>query len=540
MSVQIKFCGAAGIVTGSCYLITVPEGKFLVDCGMYQGTKTVRELNYGDFGFDAREIEFVLLTHAHIDHSGLLPKLVREGFNGKIYTTQATKDLLAYMLPDSAFIQMSEVERLNRTNRRRGLPEIEPIYTAKHAEACLELIEPVNLDTWLDLPLGVRGRYWNAGHILGSGSIELELPHEDGKKTHALFSGDLGPEHKAFHDDPDGPREIDYVFVESTYGDRERPAYTLESRRKNLREEIVAAREAGGNIVIPSFAVERAQELLLDLDTLMNSGDIPQMTVFIDSPLATKVTEVFTKHQCEMQMEGEKQCPFTGKNFRFTESVEESKAINMIRSGAIIMSASGMCEAGRIRHHLRNNLWDPKSTVIFVGYQAEGTLGKMIQEGAGRVRIHGEEIEVRARIRTLHEYSAHADQTELVAWVKERLPVRKGIFLIHGADYARAMFRERLVGEGINPKMIFPPMIDDVYRLDSERPEKIVTGKSRLSAEGIAARDWHNEYASFMLELSNTLRGMKGEEARKRLLADLSGRLRQDAPTGKKEKRKNG
>lgn len=539
MSVQIKFCGAAGIVTGSCYLITVPEGKFLVDCGMYQGTKTVRELNYGDFGFDAREIEFVLLTHAHIDHSGLLPKLVREGFDGKIYTTQATKDLLAYMLPDSAFIQMSEVERLNRTNRHRGQPEIEPIYTVQHAEACLELIEQVNLDTWLDLPFGIRGRYWNAGHILGSGSIELEIPNEDGKKTHMLFSGDLGPEHKAFHDDPDGPKEIDYVLVESTYGDRERPDYTLESRRKNLRDEILAAREAGGNIVIPSFAVERAQELLLDLDTLMDTGEIPQMTVFIDSPLATKVTEVFTKHQCDMQM-GDKGCPFTGKNFKFTESVEESKAINMIRSGAIIMSASGMCEAGRIRHHLRNNLWDTKATVIFVGYQAEGTLGKMLQEGAERVRIHGEEIEVRARIRTLHEYSAHADQSELVAWVKERLPVRKGIFLTHGADYARAMFREKLVAEGIDPKMIFPPMIDDVYHLDGEKPEKIVTGKSRLSAEGLAARDSHNEYASFVLELANTLRGMKGEEARKRLIADLSERVRQEGVAPKKAKGKKG
>lgn len=538
MSVEIKFCGAAGIVTGSCYLITSPGCRFLIDCGMYQGTKTVRELNYGSFGFDPQEIDFVLLTHAHIDHSGLLPKLVKQGFEGEIYTSAATKDLLAYMLPDSAFIQMSEVDRLNKVNRQRGLPEIEPIYTAIDADACLKKIKPIGLDAWLDLPGGVRARFWNAGHILGSGSIETVIP-ANGGNVHMLFSGDLGPEHKAFHEDPDGPQALDYIVVESTYGDRERAEYTLESRRNNLRDEILAASAAGGNIVIPSFAVERAQELLLDLDLLMDRGEVPQMPVFIDSPLATKVTEVFKKHHCDMQ-QLEADCPFSGKNVRYVETVEESKKLNLVRSGAIIMSASGMCEAGRIRHHLRNNLWNPKATVIFVGYQAEGTLGKAIQDGADRVRIHGEEIEVRARIRTLHEYSAHADQSELIEWIKARLPVRKGIFLTHGADYARAMLREKLAEHGIDPKTVFPPMIDDAYRIDGEKPEKILTGKSRISAEVLAPRDWHNEYASFVLSLSETLRGMKGDAAKERLLAELAARVGEEKAVRKNGKRKNG
>jgi metallo-beta-lactamase family protein len=436
MPVEIKFCGASGGVTGSSYHLKTAQGQFLIDCGLFQGTKTVRDLNYGDFGFEPSELDFVLLTHAHIDHSGLLPKLYKNGFTGKVYTTEPTKDLLEYMLPDSAYIQETEVERLNKRNAQRGLPSIEPIYTHEDAETCLSHIAFIKIDGWVDLPLGVKTRFWNAGHILGAASIELKMPKGEGDPVHILFSGDIGPDNKLFHPAPESPHDIDYLVVESTYGSRTRENPTIEARRTRLKNEILQAAEAHGNIIIPAFAVERTQELLMDLDWLMDRSQIPEWPVFIDSPLATKVTSVFEKYKHELEdMSGA--CAFKCRNVHYVQSVEQSKGLNRIKSGAIIMAASGMCEAGRIRHHLKNNLWNPASTILFVGYQAEGTLGRMIQDGQKKVRIHGEEIDVNARIRSIETYSAHADQSELTAWVKARLPVRKNIFITHGSDESR-------------------------------------------------------------------------------------------------------
>ena len=527
MSVELKFCGAAGVVTGSSYLLQTPKVKFLIDCGLFQGTKTVRELNYGDFPFNPAEISFVLLTHAHIDHSGLLPKLVNKGFKGKIYTSEATKDLLAYMLPDSANIQETEVKRLNEKNRQRGLKEVEPIYTFADADAALKQIEPVKIDGWLDMPMGVKARFWNAGHILGSASIELKIPAERGGEVHMLFSGDLGPDNKSFHNNPESPKGLDYVVVESTYGDRERKDGTIEERRQKLRREILQAVEARGNILIPAFAVERTQELLLDLDVLADRGEIPALPLFIDSPLATKVTSVFEKHLCELEETSGKDCPFHGKNVRFTQSVEESKGLNRIKSGAIIMAASGMCDAGRIRHHLLNNLWNKNATVLFAGYQAEGTLGKFIQGGTKRVRIHGQEVDVNARIRTLEGYSAHADQGELMAWVKERLPVRKNIFLTHGTEDSRAVLEQKLAASGVNPALIVRPLIDDLWRLDTAGGAEKLAGASpaRITPETLSSTDWHNDYARFVLDLAQHLRGLKDSSARHALLNDLMRRI---------------
>lgn len=527
MSVNIKFCGAAGVVTGSSYLVTVPQGQFLIDCGLFQGTKTVRELNYGDFGFDPAKVSFVLLTHAHIDHSGLLPKLYKQGFTGKIHTTAPTRDLLEYMLPDSAYIQETEVRRLNNKNRQRGIAEVEPIYTYEDVTTCLENISPVKINGWIDMPLGVKARFWNAGHILGSASIELQLPSADGKPVHIVFSGDLGPDNKLFHDDPEAPKNIDYVVVESTYGDRERLDHSIATRRAVLKREILEATSYKGNILIPSFAVERTQELLFDLDWLMEHSQLPELPLFIDSPLATKVTGVFEKYRSELEETvGKGNNPFRGRNIRYVESAEESKSLNRIKSGAIIMAASGMCEAGRIRYHLKNNLWNKNTTVLFVGYQAEGTLGRFLQQGVERVRIHGQEIDVHARIRTIEGYSAHADQSELVAWVKARLPVAKNIFLTHGIDSARAAFTEKLMQAGIAPNLMLTPNIDDIYRLDERSAKKLADGKPRLIAEEISAPlDWHNDYAQFVLKLSRHLRDMKDNRARHSLLAELTGRI---------------
>jgi metallo-beta-lactamase family protein len=527
MSVEIKFCGAAGIVTGSCYLLRVAGGQFLIDCGMFQGTKTVRELNYGDFGFNPKEINFVLLTHAHIDHSGLLPKLYKKGFAGKVYTTEATKDLLEYMLPDSANIQEMEVKRLNMRNQQRGLPLLEPIYTQADAETCLANISFVKMDGWIDLPMGIKARFWNAGHILGSASIELKIPGEKGDPVHILFSGDIGPDNKMFYAAPESPHDIDYLVIESTYGSRKRQDPSIEARRHRLKEEILKAVEARGNIIIPAFAVERTQELLMDIEWLIDHSKIPDLPVFIDSPLATKVTGVFEKYKGELEdMSGA--CGFQGRNVHYVQSTEESKGLNRLKSGAIIMAGSGMCEAGRIRHHLKNNLWNAATTILFVGYQAEGTLGRLIQGGQKKVRIFGEEVDVNARIASIETYSAHADQGELVAWVKARLPVKKNIFIIHGEDPSRQGMVKNLTENGISSSSLVTPSLDDRFRLDTAENAalKLGDGPPRLTpGEAAATTDWHNDYARFVLDLAQSLRGMKDTKSRESLLADLTRRL---------------
>ncbi|MBU6476061.1 MAG: MBL fold metallo-hydrolase [Alphaproteobacteria bacterium] len=523
MTVEIKFCGAAGLVTGSSYLVSMAGGKFLIDCGMFQGTKTVRELNYDGFGYDPRDVTFALLTHAHIDHSGLLPKLYRQGFRGKVYTTEATKDLLEYMLPDSASIQEMEVRRINTQNRQRGLPPVEPIYTQEDVATCLGNIAYVEMDGWADLPLGVKARFWNAGHILGAASIELKIPGADGREVHILFSGDIGPENKMFYPAPESPHDVDYLLVESTYGDRQRQDTSLDARRERLRGEILKSDTARGNIIIPAFAVERTQELLMDLDWLMAQSKIPTLPLFIDSPLATKVTGVFEKHEKELQdLSGPH--AFTGRNIHYVQSAAESKGLDLVKSGAIIMSASGMCDAGRIRYHLRNNLWNPAATVLFVGYQAEGTLGRFLQQGQKKVRIFGEEISVRARIASIETYSAHADQGELLAWVKARLPVRKNIFVIHGTDASRQGMVKNLTAHGIPLSLLVTPSIDDRFGLDTAgAAEKLGDGGARITrVEMAAVSDWHNDYARFVLDLAERLRGMRGAEERRALLADLA------------------
>ena len=283
----LTFCGAAGTVTGSCSLIENGDLRFLIDCGLYQGNKSVRELNRQPFPFDPGAVDFLILTHAHIDHSGLIPKLVKAGFTGPIYATQPTADLLEFMLPDSASIQESNAERLNRKRRRRDQPEIKPVYDSDDAARALEKLHPVEYESWFEPATGVHVCYWNAGHILGSASAELKLDDTvSGNPLRMLFSGDLGPDEKVFHPEPDAPEGFDYIVCESTYGDRDRDDYTIEERRATLRDELRRGLERGGNVVIPSFAVERSQELLHDIGVLLAQREIPQATVFLDSPLA--------------------------------------------------------------------------------------------------------------------------------------------------------------------------------------------------------------------------------------------------------------
>lgn len=523
-NVEVKFLGAAGTVTGSCYLVSHPGGKFLVDCGLFQGSKTLRSLNYAPFPFDPKSIDFVVLTHAHVDHSGLVPKLVKAGFRGPVYTTQGSRDLLTYMLPDSGYIHETEVKRLNRRNVRRGDPIVEPIYTKNQAEASLDSLVIRSYDEWFEVSQGVQLRLWNAGHILGSASVEITVETDDGQ-LRLLFSGDIGPQEKSFQEVPESPANIDYLFVESTYGDRDREDLTLQERRDLLKREIMDGLNAGGNVLIPAFAVERTQELLYDIGLLLKDKDLPPVSVYLDSPLAIRATEVFEEHEGNLNDIEARGGVFRNPHFHFVNRAEDSKALDRITSGAIIIAASGMCDAGRIRYHLRSNLWRPQATVLFVGYQVPGSMGAMLLANKETVRIHGQEVAVRARIRRIDSYSAHADQNELVNWACARMPVKRGIFLTHGDDPARATLRDHLIAHGCEAGHIFIPRLDETYVLSLSGKVHHSLVKARIEQEEMYERDWHNEYASFLVHLSDTLRTLGSDHARHKTLNKLRDEL---------------
>ncbi len=529
MSIKIKFCGAAGTVTGSCFLIKAENCQFLVDCGLFQGSKTIKELNYRSFPFDPRQIDFVLLTHAHTDHAALVPKLIKGGFKGPVYATPATRDLLNYMLPDSGYIQEMEVKRLNQRNRQRGRPSVVPIYTRDEAEMAINRIKTNDYEEWYEPFDGFRARFWNAGHILGSASIEIEIQQEN-KWLRLLFSGDLGHGQKVLHDAPEAPTNFDYVICEATYGGRTRNDVSVKKRRGILAREIKDAMKAGGNLVIPSFAVERSQELLLDIAYLLRAEIIPCSAVFLDSPLAIRITSVFSHYAAQLNNTGDGVTAFTHPNFHFTETVEESKSINAFNGGAIIMAASGMCDAGRIRHHLKNHLWDPKSTILLVGYQATGTLGSLMERGAKNVKIQGEDIHVRARIRTLDIYSGHADNDGLINWMKNRQPINQGVFLIHGSEQSLHDMREGLIKENFNAKNIFIPAIDDEFELNvSGKALRAPEVDRRLDPNVIDKPDWHNELAQLTLDIRRELEEAPDNEAKVRILKHLKRIVRPDS-----------
>ena len=522
----ISFYGAAGTVTGSCSMIDTGQVCCLVDCGMFQGNKTVRALNDEPFPFDARSIEFLLLTHAHTDHAGLIPKLVRAGFDGPVYATEPTADLLQFMMRDSAKIQESETERRNRWAQRRGKAVVKPLFTLRDAEKALDRIELVDYGEWLEPANGFHVRYWNAGHILGSASVEIKFNEPvSGHTMRLLCSGDLGPDEKAFHPEPDAEAGFDYIVCESTYGDRDRDDYTLAGRRKVLRSELMDGLARGGNIIVPCFAVERTQELLHDIGVLLATNELPGVTVFLDSPLARRVTEVFIKHAHTFD---DTDLPedelFRDERYRIVENVEESKAINRIKGGAIIISASGMADAGRVQHHLKQNIWRDDATVLFVGYQAPGTTGHLIQSGADDVRIHGKDYRIRAAIRSIGNYSAHADQGELLDWIMERTPVAGGVFLNHGDDEARATLKSLLVERGLDADRIFLPAFDETFELTAGPPHSKGRAGKRIPTSELQ-RDWFNDYAAFLIALENRVDEKASDEQRRELIAKLDAVL---------------
>jgi len=437
---NVQFFGAAGTVTGSCFLVTTEHCKFLVDCGLFQGSKILKELNYGDFPFKPQEIDFVLLTHAHIDHSGLIPKLFKKGFYGNVYATKATTELCSVVLPDSGHIQEMEVERKNRKLARSGGTLLEPIYTAEDARNCMEYFKSCNYEEQFEVAPGVSVKYYDAGHILGSAMIKVVI-EDEGVERRVVFSGDIGNTDAAIVDDPTKIKDADVVIMESTYGNR----YHIETENKldALARVVTQTLQKGGNLVIPSFAVERTQDLVYYLKIMKDNGQIPPADIYIDSPMAVEATKVFMKNpecfddEVAKTIKGKDAASlFTGEDIHYVISTEESIALNKVKRGAIIISASGMADAGRIKHHLKHNLWRSECTVLFVGYQAEGTLGRRILDGEDVVRIHGEEIAVNATIERIDDFSAHADQEGLLEWLKgfEKVPAQ--VVLVHGEEEA--------------------------------------------------------------------------------------------------------
>jgi metallo-beta-lactamase family protein len=516
MSVTIRFCGAARTVTGSCHLFETSSGRFLVDCGLFQGQKTLKELNYRAFPFHPRDVDAVLLTHAHIDHSGLLPKLVRSGFDGRIFATRGTIDLCSYMLPDAGNIQESEVASLNRRNAARGRAEVTPIYTQADAIATLQSFTPVDYETWIDVLPGIRARYWNAGHLLGSASIEIEVSDDASPKPlRILASGDIGPDAKLLQPDPNAPAGFDYVLSESTYGDRERPPITPDARRARLASEVRQAANRKGALLIPAFAVERTQELIVDLVDLMERGEIPSAPIFLDSPLAIHATEVFRKHADSLDADFDVRRLLNSPQLRFTETVDESKAIAKLTGFHIVIAASGMCDAGRIRHHLRNWLWNVRATVLLVGFQAHGTLGRFLADGAKAVRIQGNEIKVAAKIRCIDDYSGHADGPELARWIAARRPIGRGLFLVHGEEPAIAGLAERVSGRIVPAARIFQPLLDDAYDLSPTAPAPLEADhRRRLAPESVVTLDWHNDMSKLVLDINDRMEAAADDRAR--------------------------
>ncbi|MDE1893776.1 MAG: MBL fold metallo-hydrolase [Xanthomonadaceae bacterium] len=447
--------GAAKQVTGSCHLISCNDHNILVDCGMFQGSREQEQENHQPFGFDPAGIDVLLLTHAHLDHCGRIPKLVRDGFRGRILSTAATRDLARVVMLDAAGLQEEDARRAQRRGRRRDEPAFEPLYTIDDALHALDYFaDPVAYGQPVAVVDGVTARFQDAGHILGSASIVLDIGSGGDRRT-IVFSGDLGNPGRPILRDPVPAPAADYVVMETTYGNR--PHRSLPDSVDELYRAVSETVARGGNVVIPTFALERAQEVLYHLHCGVRDGKVPAaIAVFLDSPMAISATEIFRRHpECFDQAfhdELRHGDPFSVANLHFSRESSESMMINNIDSGAVILAGSGMCNGGRVRHHLKHNLWREKSSIVFVGYAAQGTLARRIVDGADTVRIFNEEIRVRAQVWTINGFSAHADQTHLLGWLGGS-PRRK-VFLVHGEyDAGMQAMADRLTAQGTANQM---------------------------------------------------------------------------------------
>lgn len=451
---QITFYGAAREVTGSMHLIEVNNQRILLECGLFQGKRAETYERNLHFPFDPSTIDALILSHAHIDHSGNIPNLVKQGFTGNIWSTAATRNLCTFMLMDSGHIQEQDVQYVNKKRREKGEPPVEPIYTQVDAQACLDQFLSVGLHRKVSVANGVELTFYTAGHILGAAFVQLEIREQTtGKRWTLVFSGDLGRQESPILNPPETFRQADIVIMESTYGNKLHESGI--SARKKLRDVVNTTARRRGKVIIPAFAVGRTQELVYTLNQLDVAGDISELPVFVDSPLAVNTTTIFRMHpeawspsvQAFMADDGRK-TPFDYSNLEYVRDVRRSKQLNHLRESAVIISASGMAESGRILHHLKNNIEDPDNTVLFVSFQAQDTLGRRLKDGVSPVRIFGEEYDVRARIEAIEGYSAHADQAELLQWARgfDRQQLQQ-LFLVHGEPEAATTLAEKLQSE---------------------------------------------------------------------------------------------
>ena len=531
---KISFLGAAKTVTGSCYLIEAKECKFLVDCGMFQGRSKEQSMNEEAFPFNPADLDFVVLTHAHIDHSGRIPKLYNDGFKGKVYATKPTVELCAIMLPDSGHIQEFENEWHNRKRERAGLPPEKPLYTFQNAVDSIQLFQSVSYGEVLKLHEGVRVRFNDAGHILGSSIIELWVG-ENSDETKIVFSGDLGNKGMPILRDPTIIESADYLVVESTYGNRlHADTNSKLDRFVNIISDTV---DKGGNIVIPSFAVGRAQEIIYELNKQLDKKSdqykkMINIPVFVDSPLTVSATQVFRNNLDCFDEEARKYIengdnPLDFPGLQFTQNADESRALNDRKDSIIIISASGMCEAGRIKHHLKHNLWRKESAVVFVGYQAEGTLGRKLVDGAKRVKIFGEDISVNARIEMIEGFSGHADRNGLLDWIGgfNRKPGK--IFIVHGEEASMSEFSGS-IEQKFGIETVIPSKGDSfiIDRKSFYESEGRTGGKAVYSHSRLEVLDMLERLREELDEASNIVKNELKNEKDELEIDELKARLR--------------
>lgn len=461
---KITFMGAARTVSGSCYILECGNKRFAVDCGLHQGNEEIEKRNWNLPAYDAKNLDFILITHAHIDHSGLLPALVAKGFKNPIYCTAPTKDLLEIMLLDSAHIQEMEAEWSNRKSQRKGTQLVRPLYSIADAEHTVPLLATAEYAKVFEPAPGIKVTYKNAGHILGSAFIEIEY-EEDGKVTKAVFSGDLGRPEQLIVKDPSDMECADYLFLESTYGNRNHK--DEESNLDDLATAIAYSYKNKEKVVIPAFAVERSQQIIYSLFLLRKQGKLPDdMPIYLDSPLAIRATEIFRKHPEFFDKETQEyikngEHPLDLPNLHFTETREQSQAINEKDGPAIVISASGMANAGRIKHHLRHNLWKPGATVVFVGWQGVGTPGRKIVNGASKIKLFGEDVAIHAKVVTINGFSGHAGQDELLDWLGTMQGKPMKIILVHGEAEVQKDFAA-LISERFGFEVHIPEYMEEL------------------------------------------------------------------------------
>lgn len=462
---KIAFLGAIRTVTGSMHLLTVNGQRVLLECGLFQGRRQESYERNCNLPFDAASVDVMILSHAHIDHSGNIPSLVKSGFRGDIYSTFATRDLASAMLIDSAHIQEQDVAYVNKKRAKSGLPPVEPLYTRQDAVNSLNAFVGIGYHRTVQVTDGVRLTFYDAGHILGSAIVVLDI--EENGRTHRLaFSGDLGRKDRPILRDPEIIPPVETLIVESTYGDRHHR--TFEEANRELRRVVNDTYQRGGKVIIPAFSVGRTQEIVYALHLLVEAGKIPDLPVFVDSPLSTNATEIFRLHpECYDEETNEfitgdnHRDPFGFQRLRYIRSVDDSKALNFLREPVIIISASGMCEAGRILHHLKNNIEDPRNTVLIVGWQSPETLGRKLVEKQEKVRIFGEEYDRRAQVEVINGFSAHADRDELLSYVREVRDGLQRVFVVHGEEQASLSLADGIHALGV-PEVCVPEPGDEV------------------------------------------------------------------------------